>query len=449
MEPFQIPKSNTLGVLKHKNKSDDGYTLFTIHKDTYLIDLCGRVINHWISDHERGGAFTLLEDGSLLRAGKVENEDLSYGGIGGIIEKFGWDGNLEWQYIYSSPQFSQHHGMVDLPNGNILLLVAHRKTGLEAILAGRNPANISEGELYDEQIIEIKPNGTSGGEIVWQWKAWDHLIQEFDSTQENFGSIIDNPQRIDINFLGTSNGNKDWLHMNALHYNENLDQIIISSQKLSELYIIDHSTSTEEAASHLGGNSGKGGDLLYRWGNPIAYGHGSEDARQLFGQHNPHWIPEQYPDGGKILIFNNGLGRTSNYSSIDIISPIMDNPNNYLYTPFEAYGPKLAEWTYTDNEDPLLFYSRILSSAQRLSNGNTFVCEGTQGKFFEFDSDGEIVWEYITPITSDGTILTQGDLPSSNVFQVIRYSHDFIGFIGKNLIPGNPIELEFDLGNCQ
>ena len=65
-----------------------------------------------------------------------------------------------------------------------------------------------------------------------------------------------------------------------------LDQIVLSNHNLSEIWIIDHSTTTLEAASHSGGNSGKGGDLLYRWGNPQAYDQGT-GADQLLN-HQQH-----------------------------------------------------------------------------------------------------------------------------------------------------------------
>ena len=448
-DPVLIPVSNTLGTLLHDAGALKGYTLFTIHKTTYLIDNCGRVMKQWVSAYERGGAFCLMEDGSLLRAGKIDNPDMSYGGIGGILEKFNWDGDLTWSFRYSSSTYSQHHGLVPMPNGNILFLSAHKRSRDEALLAGRNPENLSEEGLYDERIVEIKPSGTTTGTIVWEWSIWDHLIQDLDTDKDNFGIIYEHPGLLDINFLGSSTGDMDWLHFNAIDYNASLDQIVISSQKLGEIYIIDHSTTTEEAQSGSGGNSGLGGDIIYRWGNPVAYQHGEAGHRQLFGQHNAHWIPSDLPDGGKLLIFNNGLGRNTDYSSIDILNAPNLETYNYVYNQGQPFGPQIAEWTYIDPVDPTKFYSKILSSAQRLPNGNTFICEGTKGAFFEIDKDQNIVWKYINPITNKGNRLNQGDAAISNVFQALKYSPDYMGFSGKDLTPGIPLELNFDIGNCE
>lgn len=444
-----IPLENTIGILLNETDSYKGYTLFTIHKTTYLIDNCGQVVNKWISEYDRGGAFHLLEDGSLLRSGKIDNPDLPYGGIGGIIEKFDWDGNLTWQYTYSSSTYSQHHGLYPLPNGNILILAVHVMNKSEALKAGRNPENLSEGVLYNEALLEIEPLGNNDGTIVWEWSAWDHFVQNFDNTKDNFGVVADNPQLLDINFLGTAEGNADWLHFNALSYNADLDQIILGSQKLSEIYILDHSVTTQEAKGGSGGNSGMGGDFLYRWGNPAAYGHGSVEDQQFFGQHNPHWISGNFPDGNKILVFNNGLGRDISYSSVEIIEPTMAGTYNYEYNLGEPYAPAQPEWSYTAPNDPTSFYSRILSSAQRLPNGNTLICEGTSGTFFEINEADEAVWKYINPVTSQGEVLTQGDDPISNVFQVIRYAPEYPGLLGKDLNPSDPIEKGFNIGDCK
>ncbi len=166
-------------------------------------------------------------------------------------------------------------------------------------------------------------------------------------TQSNFGVVSDHPELLDFNFLNGNAGDANWLHINSLHYNSNLDQIILSSRILSEIYIIDHSTTTAEAASHTGGTYGKGGDFLYRWGNPQAYDKGDDSDRTLYSQHYPHWIPDGLVDAGKILIFNNG--NSIRFSSVDIITPPIDISRCIHYDAINGYGPATSDWTYTDS----------------------------------------------------------------------------------------------------
>lgn len=445
---IEIPPTNTIGTILSKKDVYDGYTLFTPSKskETYLINNCGQVINKWTSNYKSGKSVYLLEDGSILRAGELLNPNIKIGGIGGVIELFDWDNNLIWSYEYSSDQFSHHHDAISLKNGNILLLTATRKTEAEAIAIGRDPTTIADGELYNEQIIEIERVGNNNINIVWEWNVWDHLIQDFDMTKDNYGVVSENPQLLDINFIGRSESKADWLHANSMQYNELLDEIIISFQGTSEIFIIDHSTTTAEAASHLSGNRGKGGDILYRWGNPIAYKLGTENDRTLFGQHYPHWIPDNYIDGGKILIFNNGLERVGDFSAINIIDPQKNSSGDYILNSGVSFGPMQAEWEYKDEGN---FYSEIISGAQRLANGNTLICEGQKGHFFEINADKEIVWNYISPDASTG-ILTQGDAGLDNaVFRALKYSKEYPAFDNRDLTPGNPIELSPNIGNCK
>ncbi len=444
-----IPSTNTLGVIINTKQSYEGFTLFSSSKNTYLINNCGQVINKWTSSYKNGNAVYLLDDGSILRAGKLENNFISIGGIGGIIEKFDWYGNLKWSFIYSSANYSHHHDMYPLPNGNILLLALSRKTKEEATLSGRDPNLLPDGELYTEQVIEIVPTGTSGANIVWKWDIWDHLIQDFDNTKLNYGVIKDNPQLLNINFANKGNGKKDWLHFNSVQFNQKLDQIILSSQALSEIYIIDHTTTTAEAASNTGGLRGKGGDILYRYGNPIVYDSGTSSNQTLFGQHYAHWIQKDYPDAGKLLVFNNGLGRASKYSSVNIIDPPLNSTGDYILPESgSSFLPRNFYWTYIDPVIPSNLYSKFISSGQRLPNGNTLICEGAKGHFFEIDADFNIVWKYINPNSVNG-IMTQGDSPAANpVFRAIKYSINHPAFEEKDLRPGNPIEQNSNIGNC-
>ncbi len=434
---------NTVGTLINTTNSFNGYTLFTSQTETYLINNCGEVVNQWTSNFPPSFAVYLLENGNLLRASKIDNPDINFGGTGGRIELFDWEGNLIWGYNYSDSTKNQHHDVYPLPNGNILVLAATVMTNQEAIDAGRDPNMLNEGILYNEQIIEIEPVGVNSANIVWEWNINDHFIQDFDNTKSNFGDVALNPNKLDINFLNGAIGNANWLHVNSMQYNANLDQIIFSARLLSEIYIIDHSTTTSEAATSTGGTYGKGGDLLYRWGNPIAYKQGVTNDQKLFGQHYPYWIADGLNDAGKIILFNNGLNRTPSFSEIFILNPPINSPGDYSYTNGTAYGPAVPDYTYTDPTDPVNFFSRILSSAQRLPNGNTLICDGDSGYFFEIDINENIVWEYYNPAHSFG-IMSQGENPddfANIVFRAFRYAPNYPAFDGRDLTPGNPIEL--------
>jgi len=433
----------------NSNQSYDGYTLFAPLRSnvTYLVNNCGEIINKWSSSFNPAASVYLLENGNLLKTGKIANSEITFGGVGGKIELFDWDNKLLWEYTYSSSEFTQNHDVFPLPNGNILMLAITTITKAEAILAGRNPALILDEKIYNPQIIELEPIiGTNLANIAWEWNIKDHLIQDFDNTKANFGAIKDHPELLDFNFLNGGSGHSNWLHINSLQYNANLDQIVLSSRILSEIYIIDHSTTTVEASLHSGGNYGKGGDFLYRRGNPEAYNMGGPTNRTLFGQHYPHWIPEGLVDAGKLLIFNNG---NSGSSAIDIVSPPTTSAGVYSYDIMNGYGPVAPEWSYIDPTDPQNFFSAILSSAQRLPNGNMLICDGDSGYFFEIDANNNIVWEYINPDTANG-ILSQGDTPTSNnVFRASKFSKDYPAFNGKDLTPGDPIELNFNTTTCQ
>lgn len=424
----------TVGLLQYESNSFEGYTLLAPSgsEEVFLIDNCGKMVNSWQTNYLPGQVTYLLENGNLLRSCRISS-GFNSGGSGGRIQLQNWDGELIWAHNYSSEIDHQHHDLEYLPNGNILILAWSRKTVMEALEAGKEVPN----EVWSEKIIEVEMIGTDEINVVWEWDIWDHLVQDFDETKMNYGVVADHPELININY---NNFGGDWIHANAIDYNAELDQIIINSRYMSEFYIIDHSTTTEEAASHSGGNSNKGGDFLYRWGNPQVYERGGENDRQLYGQHDVNWVPAGYPDAGKIICFNNGYNRPiETYSSIDIINPPIDELGNYFIAENLSFGPLSAEWIYdggTDNG----FYSSRISGVQRLKNGNTFICDGQQGNLFEIDQNDSIVWRYINPISA-GTPINQGDIPFQNdCFRAYRYASDFPAFIGVDLIPGDPVE---------
>jgi hypothetical protein len=296
--------------------------------------------------------------------------------------------------------------------------------------------------------------------------VWDHLIQERDSKKPNYGKVADHPERAWVDCNGRV-ATAFWNHMNSIDYNPQLDQIMLSVRGCSELWIIDHSTTAEQAKGRTGGKYGKGGDLLYRWGNPAAYQRGDQRDQVLFQQHDTQWIPPGCPGAGNILVFNNGLrrvppgmksdrdmpkpavGKDWGYSSVDEFVPPVDKNGNYLLQPGAAYGPKALKWTYIA-EKPTDFFAEAISGCQRLPNGNTLICDGTSGVFFEVTPDKKKVWEYVCPVTGDGPIKQGDPIPLDHrvhamnaVFKIIRYPVDYPAFSGKTLTPkGNLVGMK-------
>jgi hypothetical protein len=438
------------GVSINEPKAYKGYTLIAPmnSRKAQLIDLDGRIVHTWDCDDTPALSTYLLDNGNLLRPLAMGK---SGPGAGGRVQEIAWDGSKVWDYSFVRKDFHPHHDITRMPNGNILMVVGHRKTKDEAIAAGRRPESANQG-VESDCIIEIKPTGPTIGEIVWEWHAWDHLVQEFDKTKNNFDKISAHPELIDINYgqslfakgpqkidgkkdgkdkkdpkdakdkkdgkdkddtiaklqalgyLGAPNAkggpinlSADWTHVNSVAYNAELDQIMISVHSFSEFWIIDHSTTTKEAAGHTGGKYGKGGDLIYRWGNPQAYRNGSNADQRLFKQHNAHWIPKGLPGEGHILVFNNGQGRPDGqYSSVDELVLPMNKDGSYERKAGLAYGPSKAEWSYTaPNKSD--FNANFISGAHRLANGNTLICSGPDGTVFEVTKEKEVVWKFVNP----------------------------------------------------
>lgn len=436
--PGLVIGQKTMGLTKiKKGSTPNGYILFAplYSKTTYLINKCGKPVNVWKSDRLPAYSAYLLQDGSLLRTGVASDSFFRFSGKGGILEKFDWNGNLVWSFKISNDSLAQHHDIRPLDNGNILVIAWHGIPTGKAETSGRLPGTVGGPYLASERIIEIQPIGTNEAKVVWQWSLWDHIAQDIDSSKPNYYKISDHPELFNLNYKV---GLPDWIHLNGIDYNKELDQIILSTHQKSEIWIIDHSTTTAEAASHKGGKYGKGGDLLYRWGNPEAYDNGTREDKKLFRQHNPQWIPKGMKDGGNIIVFNNGAERDPFSSSVDIISPPQTKPGFYKQT--KPFGPKEAKWTYKDSI-PSRFYAYHISGAQRLSNGNTLICNGVEGKFFEINSKNKTVWEYINPVANGDTILTDGNKPEKNkVFRCTYYSPSYGAFKNRIITEGQPIE---------
>jgi hypothetical protein len=505
-----------------------GYTLLApMNSPTVtLINMDGEVVHTWETGYSPGASTYLLENGNLLRTaaslgggfgggfggmfggGRRGGPGAAGGGTGaqptstsssrpngaaggGRIQEIAWDGKLVWDYEYATDTQAPHHDVARMPNGNILFLVWEAKTDEEAIAAGRNPEyQRSGGRLPPDAILEVKRVGTNAGQIVWEWHVWDHLVQDFDKTKQNYGDVAAHPELIDINYSeswmdppvanaaprgrgggapgagglgggrggfggfgglggGGRIGTTDWTHLNAIAYNAELDQIIVTSYTFSEFWIIDHGTTTAQAASHAGGKRGKGGDLLYRWGNPEAYRAGNSGDQTLFCPHDAHWINKGLTGEGNVLVFNNGPNRPGGerFSSVEELALPVDKEGSYQRQENGTFAAPRPVWTYTA-PNKTDFYSQNIGGAQRLPNGNTLICSGANGRLFEVTAKGETVWQYTVTGGGGGRGGARGARGRGGIggmpgfggggamtFRAYRYGADDPALRGKQLAP--------------
>ncbi|CAN0016627.1 unnamed protein product, partial [Ectocarpus fasciculatus] len=475
----------TVGVL-HKDAArvQDGYCLLPFGKSIYLFDVDGRVVHEWTSTRNCFCCY-LLPDGCLLRDGSESDfaADFRTGGAAGYLEVVTWEGELVWSYSHS-PYLDTltHHDLEPLPNGNVLIMTWERRTKEEAVAAGRRPALLPDGEVWDNVIVELQPDGHGSATEVWRWSLWDHTVQDFDETKANYVmKISEHPEAYDINhcvcggIAGARNllaltagpndpppshagkasyrGEKDWLHSNSVSYDPVRDQVAISFNPGSEILIVDHSTTLEEARGSTGGRSGRGGQILYRWGNAAAYQRAGRAEQTLFNQHSVNFL-RGVPGEGNILVFNNGREPDRHWSSIDEIQLPEDSPSSGSYPVPDrgGFGPKKACWSFGPvRNHQNSFYCTHISGVQRLENGNSLITMGPQGIVVEVTSSGDEVWRYVSGCVTivrcylvSVSFVRQGEhrpeCDRKSLFRVQRYSPSHPALAGRELAPGRYLE---------
>jgi Arylsulfotransferase (ASST) len=486
------------GLITNTEMASQGYVLFSPYTGTktFLMNREGKIVHEWDGELSATLNGYLLENGHLIRMERDINfPTFAAGGAAGRLREYDWDGNMVWDFEYANEKELIHHDLEVLPNGNILAISYELKTPEEAVATGKDPSTIAKAGIWPDKIIEIKPTKPFGGDIVWEWHMWDHLIQDFDATKPNYGVVSEHPERINVNIkndvdfpptspediehlkqagiltanFSSDNIASDITHTNAVSYNVELDQISISIKHFGEVYVIDHSTTTEEAKGSTGGKWGHGGDLLYRWGNPENYGRGTAKDRKLFNQHDLKWTPNSLPGGGNFIVFNNDIADPNNklpsplgammatksadpevsiadignYSAVYEIAMPVNKDGSYVIPKDSAIGPKDLIWEYV-SPDKYSFYSPIMSNAQRLKNGNTLITQGINGRIFEVTPKKEIVWEYWNPFKFDYKLpdgspaQPGGSITAYGLFRSTNYDLDYPAFEGKELKPISP-----------
>ena len=425
---------------------DDGYTLIYPHNqpNVYLLDMCGEVVHTWTNaDTLRPGNMVYLqENGDIVLTYRPQifaNDAIWAGGGGETIERRTWDNEVLWSYSLNDSTGRFHHDIEVKPDGNVFAIAWEHVSPEVCIEAGRDTALIPEEGLWSEMILELQPNDTGSADVVWEWHAWDHLVQDHDSTKGNYGVVSDHVRKIDVNYGSISSQPSDWLHINAIDYNPYFDHLMLSVPTFNELWVVDY-------------DNFDAGEIIWRWGNPAAYDMGTEDDQKLFYQHDCHWVYDHVtinnPDFGKIAVFNNRVPSEDggNHSAVHLLNPTYtDYDNNYDTTNVGTYLPESFDWSYVA---PDSIYSSGLSSFQRLENGNSLICYGRYGDTREITPDGELAWRYRTPLVNAGGVaspVSQGTDPTVNqnmTFRAQRLPSDFPAFACVDLTQQGVIELD-------
>jgi hypothetical protein len=398
--PSVFPTSTTI---YYPDRCFSGYTVYSsTWGEPILIDMNGNIVNRWKG--LAGFPPKILPGGFVMASTGVRNP--KYGYQDGLdLVQVDWSGNVVWKFskyqrIKDGRQKAKwmarvHHDFQREGNP-----VGYYAPGLDPKISGGNTTllchknlkqtDISEKPLQDDSIIEV----TWDGKIVWEWVYSDH-VEEMGFAEDAKNIMHRNP-----NMVAASGGVGDWMHSNSMAllgpnkwYDEgderfHPDNVIWDGRQTNVIAIVDK----------------KSGKIVWQLGPDYE---AREELRKLgwiIGQHHVHLIPKGLPGEGNLLIFDNG--GWAGYGSPNPGAPTGLNHARRDFSRVLELNPQTLEvvWQYTPAEAgfvPLVedskFYSTLVSSAQRLPNGNTLITEGCDGRLFEVTSEHEIVWEYINP----------------------------------------------------
>jgi len=203
------------------------------------------------------------------------------------------------------------------------------------------------GQVYDGVLQEID---VASGKVVFQWDSLDHV-----PLADSYIPVPSDPAKP-----------WDYFHINAV--NPDLDgNLLVSGRGTSTIYKIDHET----------------GDVLWRLGgkqSDFALGAGV----RFDGQHNA------LPEGPNVVrIFDNGKGG----------GPETGQPSRVIDVKLDAKAKTATLLASVQHPDGLIANSQ--GNAQRLPDGHLFVGWGSVGRFSEFDSAGNLLWDGQVPAGYD------------------------------------------------
>lgn len=394
-------------TIYNPEKAWSGYTLMPIAGvGVVLIDMNGNVIKCW--KDLMGFPTKLLPNGQVFGHLGVRDPAYGYQDQTDLVQ-VDWEGNIVWkfnqkEYIEdpgNEPEWMArlHHDYQRERNP-----VGYYVPGMEPktdrgntyILCHENLYNkkITEKYLLDDCFIEVDWEGN----IVWEWHANEHF-KEYGFSQSAQNALFRNP-----NMHKNGGGMGDWMHINSMSLLGPNKWYDAGDERFHPNNIIWDSRETNISAII----SKETGKIVWNMGPDFRETKELRRIGQIIGQHHVHMIPKGLPGEGNILVFDNGgwagYGIPTRTSKDGTKSDIRDHSRVLEINPvtmklvWEVAGKDLCLGSDTMSNSK--FYSPLVSSAQRLPNGNTLITEGAGARLIEITAENEIVWEFISPFAA-------------------------------------------------
>lgn len=347
-----------------------------------IIDMNGNEVHNWA----KVGKGKLLPGGHLLGAELGSDALVQVDWDGNIAARWAGYGLHHDQQKQGNPVGYYAPGMQFVDKGTVLILGNITDT----------PETRANPGQADQRVTEVAWDG----KIVWDWKWRDHYD---DSPMIPFG---DNRLFNAASWLGPNK----WYDAGDERFHP--ENVIVSAAYGDRILII--SKKTGRIVWNVGPDFSKIPQLAML-GYPKEVGSfGMQGTGAFVGGmlHHAHMIPKGLPGEGNIMVFNNGKP----FSLVTEFDPVA------LKIVWEYSGPALGyavshSWAIT-------FYSGSESSAQRLPNGNTLICEADTGRIFEVTKELEIVWEYVNPRMWKAA--GQKNQENSGTYRAYRVPYDWI-----------------------
>lgn len=420
------PTIHPTGVtIYNPEKAWGGYTLMPIlGAGAVLIDMNGNVVKYW--KDLQGFPNKLLPGGQVL--GHLGVRDTAHGYQDQTdLAQVDWEGNVIWkfdrkEYVEdpgNEPQWMarQHHDYQreGNPVGYYVPEMEPKTDGGNTLILCHETLynkKISDKRLLDDCFIEVDYEGN----IVWEWHANEHF-NEFGFSEAAKNALFRNP-----NMHKNGGGMGDWMHINSMSvlgpnkwYDQgderfHPDNIIWDARESNISAIISKET----------------GKVVWKMGPDFRDTKELRKIGQIIGQHHVHMVPQGLPGEGNILIFDNGgwagYGDPTRTSKDGTKSDLRDSSRVLEINPvtleiiWEVNGKDLSPERGHSVIENYRFYSPLVSSAQRLPNGNTLITEGVGSRLIEVTPEKEIVWEFIAPF----------ETTMDFVYRAYRYPYSYV-----------------------